>query len=99
MAISEFNFAENITIDISGKKFFFTHGDKYNKDYMPKNADVLVYGHFHKGFIEEKDGVICANCGSISLPKYGTPNSYLTINNGEITLKDVEGNVIDNKMY
>ena len=98
-AISKFDINDNITIDISGKKFFFTHGDKYNKDCIPKNTDILVYGHFHKGFIEEKDGVVCANCGSISLPKDSTPNSYLTINNGELTLKDINGNIIDSKTY
>ena len=97
--ISEFEFNDNIELDINGKKFFFTHGHKFNIDNIPSNIDVLVYGHFHTGFIKEKDGIICVNSGSISLPKCGTKNSYLIINDDEIILKDVETNIIDKKEY
>ena len=97
--ISEFEFNDNIELEINGKKFFFTHGHKFNIDNIPNNIDVLVYGHFHTGFIKEKDGVICVNSGSISLPKDGTKNSYLIINDNEIILKDVGTNVIDKKRY
>lgn len=97
--ISEFEFNDNIELDINGKNFFFTHGHKFNIDNIPNNIDVLVYGHFHTGFIKEKDGVICVNSGSISLPKNGTKNSYLIIDDNEIILKDVETNIIDKKLY
>ena len=95
--ISEFEFKESITIDINRLKFFFTHGHKYNIDNIPENIDVLVYGHFHTGFIKEKDGVICVNSGSISLPKDNTKNSYLIINDNEIILKDIDGEIIDKR--
>ena len=97
--ISEFKFNESITIDINVLKYFFTHGHKYNIDNIPEGINVLVYGHFHTGFIKEKDGVICVNSGSISLPKENTKNSYLIINNNEIILKDVDGEIIDRKYF
>ena len=97
--ISEFEFQESINLTINNKKFFFTHGHKYNIENIPNNVDVLVYGHFHTGFIKEKDGVICVNAGSISLPKNNTKNSYLIINDSEIILKDIDDNIIDKKMY
>ena len=93
--ISYFKFQDNIELKIGGKRFFFTHGHNYNKDNLPENIDVIVYGHFHTGFIIQKDGVICVNSGSISLPKNDTKNSYLIINENEILLKDIEGNIID----
>lgn len=93
--ISEFPFEDHICLEIGGKKVYFTHGHHQNKDHIPADIDVLVYGHFHTGFIEEKDGVLCVNAGSVSLPKNGTPNSYLLINEEWICLKDLEGNVID----
>ena len=96
--ISEFEFQENIELEIQNKRFFFTHGHKYNIDKVPENVDVLVYGHFHTGFIKEKDGIIFVNAGSISLPKNDTANSYLIIDDEEIILKDVEGNILDRKM-
>lgn len=95
--ISEFKFEESIQLNIEGKRFFFTHGHKYNIDNIPKNVDILVYGHFHTGYIKEKDGVLCINTGSISLPKNNTPNSYLIIDNSKIILKDIKNNIIDEK--
>ncbi|MBQ8299726.1 MAG: phosphodiesterase [Clostridia bacterium] len=94
--ISNFEFNTNVTIDISNKKFFFTHGHKFNIDNLPsEHVDVLVYGHFHTGFIKKKDGIICVNAGSISLPKNDTPNSFLIIEDNQIVLKDIDEKIID----
>lgn len=95
--ISEFKFEDSIQLTIGEKRFFFTHGHKYNIDNIPQNIDVLVYGHFHTGYIKEKDGVLCVNAGSISLPKNDTPHSYLIIDDKQIILKDIDFNVIDSK--
>ena len=97
--ISEFKFEDNIELTISGAKFFFTHGHKYNIDNIPESTDVLVYGHLHTGFIKERNGVICVNSGSISLPKNNTEHSYLVIEGKEIMLKDVEGNVLEDEIF
>ena len=93
--ISTFKFNDHIELSINNHNFYFTHGHKHNKDNIPENVDVLVYGHFHTGFIEKVNNVICINAGSISLPKNNTPNSYLVIQNNNIELKDLEGNLID----
>ena len=62
-----------------------THGHVYNKDNLPKTkVDAIIYGHFHTGFIEEQNGIVVANAGSISLPKNNTPNSYIILENGVI---------------
>ena len=97
--LSEFKFNDNVKLDINGKRFFFTHGLKYNIDNLPDNIDVIVYGHFHTGFIKQKDNVICVNSGSISLPKDNTKNSYLIIDDNNIKLMDLDGNVIDRIKY
>ena len=95
--ISEFKMQQNIELTIGGRKYFFTHGHKYNIDNIPENIDVLVYGHYHTGFIKEKDGIICVNSGSISLPKENTAHSYLVIDESKIELKDIDGKVISEK--
>ena len=97
--ISTFKFNDNINLELNGKKFFFTHGHKYNINNIPNNVDVLIYGHFHTGFIKQKDGVLCINAGSITLPKNDTKNSYLIINDNEIILKDIEENEIEKIKY
>ena len=96
--ISEFPLEEQIIMEINNKKIFFTHGHKYNMDKWPKEEfDILVYGHFHTGFIKEMYGKIFANCGSISLPKDNTEHSYLVIDENEIILKNVDGKIIDKR--
>lgn len=97
--ISEFKFEDSIQLTIGEKRFFFTHGHKYNIDNIPQNIDVLVYGHFHTGYIKEKDGVLCVNAGSISLPKNDTPHSYLIIDDKQIILKYIDCNIVDSKNF
>ena len=97
--ISEFKMEDYITLDINNVEFFFTHGHKYNIDNMPPKGDVVIYGHFHTGFIKEQYGLIFANPGSISLPKENTAHSYLIINDKELVLKDIDGKIIDRKEY
>ena len=93
--ISQFSFIENAVVVSGNKTFFLTHGHVYNKDNMPTTYfDGVVYGHFHTGFIEKKGGTIVANAGSISLPKNGTPRSYLLLDEGELFLKDLDGKLI-----
>ena len=93
--ISNFSFIEDLVILSGNKTFFLTHGHVYNKDAMPKTKfDGVIYGHFHAGFIEEIGGVIIANAGSLSLPKDGTENSYLILDDGKLTLKNIDGKVI-----
>ena len=96
--ISEFPMKDNIEIKINDLDVFFTHGHKYNINNLPnKKIDILIYGHFHTGFIQEKDGTIFANTGSISLPKDNTKNSYLILEEKEIILKDIDGRIIEKK--
>ena len=97
--ISDFKFEEYIVLNINGVEFFFSHGHIYNIDKIPPTGKVIVYGHFHTGFIKEEYGLIFANPGSISLPKNNTEHSYLTITDNELILKNVDGKVIDSKNF
>lgn len=93
--ISEFKFQDHILMEINGKKFYFTHGHKYNIEKIPyDDFDIMIYGHIHQGFIQEKEGYIFANPGSISLPKCNTEHSYIIIESNKIILKNVDGKVI-----
>ena len=93
--ISEFKFEDHILTNINGKNIYFTHGHKYNIENIPyEDFDILIYGHIHQGFIQEKEGYLFANPGSISLPKCGTEHSYLILEENKITLKDVDGKIL-----
>ncbi len=96
--ISEFDFIEHLCLMENGKTLFLTHGHVYNKDAMPKTKyDAVIYGHFHTGFIEINNDTVIANAGSMSLPKNNTPNSYLIFENGVLTLKDLDGDILVSK--
>lgn len=94
--ISEFDFIEEAVLCSDDKSVLCTHGHIFNKDAVPKTKfDAVVYGHFHTGFIERKENVVFANAGSTSLPKNGTKNSYLILEDGNLKLKDFDKNVIE----
>lgn len=96
--ISEFPFEEYIEMNVNGYNIFLSHGHKYNIDNLPPlgiKIDIMMYGHFHVGFIKEKDGIVFANPGSISLPKENSKHSYLIFDDTKLTLKDLDGNVLE----
>ena len=47
--------------------------------------------HVHTGFIIKEKGVTIANPGSVTLPKEGTAHSYLILDGGVLSLKDIDG--------
>lgn len=95
--ISKFVFAESAFLFADGKRVFLTHGHVFNEDNVPPNVDVVLYGHFHVGFIKEKDGMIFANPGSAALPKENSYKGYLLLENGTLYLKKMNGDVLDKR--
>ena len=82
--------------DLFGKKFFCTHGNRYNiMNFPDKDFDVMVYGHTHVGMIEKYDNKLILNPGSISRPRGGSERSFLLIDEKGVFLKDLDNNTID----
>lgn len=59
-------------------RFFVTHGHAYSVSWgldklveaaAGRNCDVALFGHIHRPMIEELDGVLCINPGSLSYPR------------------------------
>ncbi|MBE5821910.1 MAG: phosphodiesterase [Clostridiales bacterium] len=94
--ISEMEFKDILNIESNGKIITLTHGHKFNKDNMPDNCgDILLYGHFHLSFLEKQNDKIIGSPGSISLPKNNTERGYIIIEDNNIILKDLDGNIIE----
>jgi len=97
--ISEFDFVKQAVLSLGQKIVFASHGHIFNKDTKPAGQyDAVLYGHFHKAFIDKCDDTIYANPGSVSLPKDGV-RAYITITDDEICLKSIDGNVIDAQQF
>lgn len=85
--------AEYAALDAGDKLMYLTHGHHFNINSLPPlNAgNILLYGHTHIPLCEERDGVLCLNPGSVSIPKNGTPHSYMTYENSTFLWKTLDG--------
>ena len=74
-------------VELMGIRFFLTHGHRYSvrstTDRLAKvarlqNCQIALYGHTHESLLEQNEGVLVGNPGSISMP-YGELPSYMRI--------------------
>ena len=81
----------------AGLTLFLSHGHKYSPDSLPPlpNGAIFFYGHTHLLGRVEKDGVICINPGSVSLPKGGNPKTYGIYDGGVFEIKTLDGAVVE----
>ena len=86
--------AEYALISNGTRMIFVTHGHKMNKDNPPmlKAGDILLNGHFHVPACEEVGEFIYMNPGSVSIPKENSAHSYMIMEDGIFSWKDLEGN-------
>lgn len=86
--------AEYCLLPQKGHIVFATHGHRYNPENLPllNKGDVLLNGHTHVPTIMPTPTVTYVNCGSVALPKGGSPHSYATLQDGLFLLKDIDGN-------
>jgi hypothetical protein len=68
-------------INISDKKILLTHGHRYGVKYglnklaykaMELEVDIVVFGHTHRSFKLEEDGILFLNPGSLNYPRDGS---------------------------
>ena len=75
---------------------YATHGHVYNTAHLPplQPGDILLHGHTHIPAWEVfGTDNLYLNPGSVSIPKAGTPHSYMTLENGVFTWKKLGGDV------
>ncbi len=88
--------ADYSILNINGKTLFATHGHRFSVKTPPKMKEyyILLNGHTHVSAIEEHDGFLYVNPGSVSIPKEDTARGYAVIDEEGITLKDLFGKEI-----
>ena len=89
-------FEEKRLMYLDGRKVLFTHGHRINPAAPPPEgyADDVIYGHTHINAVTEIPGTKFINVASITMPKGGAARSYAVIENGVITIKDIDGNTV-----
>ena len=85
--------ADYCLLEQGGHVIFATHGHHYNLDNPPllKAGDGLLHGHTHVPAKDSSLGFWHLNPGSVAIPKEGSAHSYMTLENGVFTWKDLEG--------
>lgn len=95
--VLEFPMMADYAILTAGEHIIYaTHGHIYNEDNLPpmQKGDILLAGHTHVAGMEKHENYIYANPGSVSLPKDGSYNGYMTFENGTLIWKDFDGKAI-----
>ncbi len=80
-----------------GLRLYLTHGHIYGPHDPPaslKAGDVMLSGHTHvPACWQSPQGIWFLNPGSVSIPKGGSPHSYMTLEDGLFRWKTLEGEV------
>ena len=81
----------------AGERLIYaTHGHNHNLQALPplQPGDILLHGHTHIPAWEPfGDGNLYLNPGSVSIPKNGSAHSYMTLEDGIVYWKDLDGQV------
>ncbi len=82
--VLEFPLSDFASLDLDGLTICATHGHLYGPDNPPplRKGGILLCGHFHQPVCQDKNGFTYWNPGSLSLPKDGTPHSYMLVEDG-----------------
>lgn len=78
-----------------GHMIFATHGHNHNEQKVPplKKGDILLHGHTHVPACNEHEKYTYINPGSVSIPKENSPHSYMMLEEGRFTWKNLQGEI------
>ena len=85
--------ADYALLSLGRKMVFMTHGHVYHNTHLPPlhPGDILLHGHTHVPACQELESHIYLNPGSVSIPKEGSPRSYMTLEDGMFRWKTLTG--------
>ena len=88
--------ADYCILPVGKRLIYATHGHNFNLNALPplQPGDILLHGHTHipawEGF---GNGNLYLNPGSVSIPKAGSHNSYMILNEKTAQWKSLDGSV------
>lgn len=100
--VLEFPILADYCLLTAGERLIYaTHGHRYNLNALPplQPGDILLHGHTHVPAWERfGDGNLYLNPGSVSIPKNGSPNGYMILENRCVQWKALEGEIYHEEM-
>lgn len=91
--------ADYCILSVGSRMVFATHGHHHNENSLPmlQEGDILLHGHTHIPVLEDRGAYMLANPGSVTLPKQESVRGYLLLEEGLLTLKDLD-NTVEQKL-
>ena len=91
--------ADYCILSVGSRMIFATHGHHHNENSLPmlQEGDILLHGHTHIPVLEDRGVYMLANPGSVTLPKQNSVRGYLLLEEGALTLKDLD-NTVEQKL-
>lgn len=92
--------ADYCILSVGSRMVFATHGHHHNENSLPmlQEGDILLHGHTHIPVLEDRGAYMLANPGSVTLPKQESVRGYLLLEEGLLTLKDLD-NTTEQKLF
>ena len=89
--------AEYALMYLEGRTVFITHGHKFNTANPPLigDGDILIHGHTHVQVIDESNGYVYINPGSVSIPKENKEKSYMIYEDGVFSIKNLHDGTVE----
>ena len=87
--------ADYCILSADNRMIFATHGHHHNENSLPmlQKGGILLHGHTHIPVLEDRGDYVLANRGSVTLPKQNSVRGYLLLEDGILTLKDLDNTV------
>lgn len=91
----EFEMFDMDNLYVNGKFVTITHGHYYNCYDLPYNCgEIFIQGHTHIPMLQQINGKILANPGSVTKPRGVDLRCYIIINDEKILMKTLEGKLV-----
>lgn len=85
--------SDSCILFLNGRTFFASHGHIDSENQPPKlhKGDILLNGHTHIPAWREHEDFLYLNPGSVSIPKEGSPHSYMILDDQTLYWKELNG--------
>lgn len=90
--VLNFPFHKTLDLNLNGISCHLEHGHHLKLEDI--TTTLVLYGHTHISCIEEKNGIIFANPGSITIPKNQTKRSFMILDKNKLYLYDIKGDLL-----
>lgn len=94
--VLEFPIMADYAVILAGNRcMYLTHGHIYHEKNLPpiQKGDILLNGHTHVPMCVKHETYVYMNPGSVSIPKDGSPNSYMVMDENGFAWKSLEDGV------